>query len=405
MSRTDPTWITGVGAATSLGNSYAEIARRLLAGESGVRTIDHFDTSEHECRIAAFIHTLPCPDVFDQARFDAHSRLDQLGIWCCSAALADAGLWDQRKELRIGVVLGVGAEAAHHWEKQAAENGGEINDPARDAEPLINVVGRELALRGPAMTISTACASANHALGLARRWLRMGWADVCLAGGCDMGVTPMGMATFSNLRALSQRNDDPAGASRPFDRSRDGFVLAEGGAVFVLESAARARRRSARAYAELAGCGYSSDAHHIIIPRPDSGPVEKAIRAALADAGVMPTDIDYINAHATATPVGDVAESLAIQRVLGNAADRIPVSSTKSMTGHLLTGASAIEAIACMAALENQAVPPTINLDDVDPACALCHVPHVAQERQVKIAVSNAFGFGGSNSCVVFRAA
>jgi 3-oxoacyl-[acyl-carrier-protein] synthase II len=215
----------------------------------------------------------------------------------------------------------------------------------------------------------------------------------------------MSLAAFGNLRALSRRNADPRGASRPFDRGRDGFVLSEGGAVFVLERADDARRRGATAHAEVAGCGAASDAYHMVIPSPDPGPAVAAMRAALADAGIDPADVDYVNAHATSTPVGDVAEARVLAAVFGDGVRRVPVSSTKSMTGHLVTAAAAAEALACIAAMRHGCVPPTINLDDPDPECDLCHVPHTARPHQVRVAVSNSFGFGGSNTCLVLRAA
>jgi len=233
----------------------------------------------------------------------------------------------------------------------------------------------------------------------------MGWVDVCLAGACDMGVTPMSLACFGNLRALSRRNDEPGSASRPFDRDRDGFVLGEGGAVFVLEAETSARARGARAYAAVAGFGATSDAHHPVIPSPDPAPAVAAIRAALADARVGPGAIDYVNAHATGTPVGDALEANALRIVLGDAAPRVPVSSTKGMTGHLLTGAGAFECLACLAAIERGAVPPTVNLDAIGPDCAdLWHVAREARGQAVGVAVSNSLGFGGSNTCLVLKA-
>jgi 3-oxoacyl-[acyl-carrier-protein] synthase II len=251
--------------------------------------------------------------------------------------------------------------------------------------------------------VAAACASGNLALALARRWLELGWADVCLAGAGDMAVTPMSLATFGNLGALSRRNDDPASASRPFDRDRDGLVMGEGGAVFVLELAGRARRRDARAYAEVAGCGGSSDAFHMVIPNSDPGPSAAAMRAALADAAIEPAVVSYVNAHATSTPVGDCAEARALRSVFGESTAHVPVSATKSMTGHALSGAAAVDAVACLAALERQAVPPTVNLDQVDPECPLCHVAREAQPHRVRVVLSNSFGFGGSNTSVVFR--
>ena len=233
--------------------------------------------------------------------------------------------------------------------------------------------------------------------------MRHGLADVVLAGGCDLWLTPMALAGFGNLRVLSRRNDAPAAASRPFDRDRDGFVMGEGGAMLALEPAAAARRRSARAYADLAGCGATGDASHLVIPSPDPAPAVRAVRRAMADAGVAPDEVGYINAHGTATLVGDRTEAKIIHEVLGPATAAVPVSSTKSMTGHLLSAAAAVEALACLVALDRQAVPPTINLDHPDPECDLCHVPHVAQERPVRVVVSNSFGFGGCNNCVVLR--
>jgi 3-oxoacyl-[acyl-carrier-protein] synthase II len=220
-----------------------------------------------------------------------------------------------------------------------------------------------------------------------------------------MAVTPMSLAGFGNLRALSRRNGEPQAASRPFDKERDGFVMSEGGAVFVLERSADARKRGARARAEVAGFGASSDAHNMVIPSPDPGPAVVAMRQALADAEVSPDQDDYINAHATSTPVGDVAEARVLATVFGDDVGRVPISSTKSMTGHLLTAAAAVEALACVSAMARKAVPPTINLREIDPECAhLCHVANEARERDVRVTLSNSFGFGGSNTCLVLRA-
>jgi 3-oxoacyl-[acyl-carrier-protein] synthase II len=252
--------------------------------------------------------------------------------------------------------------------------------------------------------VAAACASGNYAIAQAKRWIELGWTDLCLAGGSDL-VTPMAAAGFGNLRALSRRTTDPAGASRPFDRDRDGFVLGEGGAVFVLESAERARRRGARVYAEVAGFGASSDASHMIIPSSDPQPAARAMRAALDDANLNPEEVDYINAHATSTPVGDAAETRSLKLAFGSHYAKPAISSTKSMTGHLLSGAAAVEAVACLAALDRQAVPPTINLEQIDPDCDLRHVPNMAREQKVRVALSNSFGFGGNNTCLILRKA
>ncbi|MBV9124214.1 MAG: beta-ketoacyl-[acyl-carrier-protein] synthase family protein [Planctomycetes bacterium] len=405
MSQRTAVWITGVGAVTPLGSTYEAIAQGFLAGRSVVRPVSSFDVSQHPSRIAGQIPQVPCPRGWDEASFARLDRMEQLVLCCCTNALQNAGYWERRQELRIGLVLGAGAEWLKVWEDDAFRGGTRIYEPERDTESLIHVAQRKLGLTGPAVSVSAACASGNYAIALARRWLEMGWVDLCLTGACDLGVTPLSLAGFGNLRALSRRNDQPEAASRPFDRGRDGFVMGEGGAVFLLEPAPLARKRSAHAYAEVAGCGASSDAFHMVIPSPHPEPAIAAMRQALADAQVDPGAVGYINAHATGTPVGDVAEARVLQAVFGATVHAVPVSSTKSITGHLLTAAAAVEALACLVALERHALPPTINLDDPDPECDLCHVPNQARPHKVRVAVSNSFGFGGSNTCLVLKAA
>jgi 3-oxoacyl-[acyl-carrier-protein] synthase II len=406
VSHASAVWITGVGAATPLGTTFADVADGLLAGRSGVRAVGHFDASEHPSQIAGQLPAaVPCPPGHDPAAFARLFPLERLVRWCCDAALRDAGWWERRNRVRVGLVLGTGAEWPIRWEADSLAGGREVYEAPGAVPPLVRRTANFFGLTGPALTVSAACASGNYALAQARHWLELGWVDVCLAGACDMAVTPMSLAGFGNLRALTRRNADPAGASRPFDRGRDGFVMGEGGAMFVLEPAASARARSARAYAAVAGFGASSDAHNMVIPSPDPGPATAAMRQALADAGVAPAAVDYVNAHATSTPVGDAAEARVLHAVFGEAARRVPVSSTKSMTGHLLTAAAAAEALACLAAMARGALPPTINLDDPDPECDLCHVANEARPAAVRVAVSNSFGFGGSNTCLVLRAA
>jgi 3-oxoacyl-[acyl-carrier-protein] synthase II len=366
--------------------------------------VSGFDVSQHPSQIAGQINKIPCPPGWDEADFAHLHRLEQAILWCCCAALRDGGWWERRQDVRFGLVLGLGAEWLTIWDSDLARGGRRLTSPQADVEPGVRVACRKLGLSGPAITVSAACASGNYALAQARRWLELGWVDVCLAGACDTGVTPLGLAGFGNLRALSRRNAEPKAASRPFDRGRDGFVLGEGGTMFVLEPATTARRRSAHGYAEVAGCGASSDAHNMVIPSPDPEPAMAAMRQALADACVEPDAIDYINAHATSTPVGDIAETRVLEAVLGESLRTVPVSSTKSMTGHCLTAAAAVEALACLIAMERNALPPTINLDDPDPECYLCHVPNQARPKQVRVAVSNSFGFGGSNTCLVLKA-
>jgi 3-oxoacyl-[acyl-carrier-protein] synthase II len=403
MKGNDAVWITGVGAATPVGNTYAEAADNLLAGNSGVRPLTTFSVADHVTKIAACLDPVGIAPGWDETAFQRLDSYDQMLHWCAAQALHDAGCWKQRTDIRIGLVLGLSAEWIRTWEVDFSEGGDLVRRPRPDDESQVERLRRTLGVTGPAVTTATACASGNYALALGRRWLQQGWVDLCLVGGFAGNLTPVALASFGNLGALSRRNNDPQAASRPFDRDRDGFVAGEGGALFVLEGAARARRRGAHAHAEFAGCGLSSDAFHPVIPSPDPAPMARAMRDALADAEVNPDDLDYLNAHATSTPVGDRAECRALQTVLGHSIHHVPVSSTKSMTGHLLGGAAAVEILACLAALERQAIPPTINLDEQDPECRLLHVPHQARPQRVRVVASNSFGFGGCNSCVVLK--
>jgi 3-oxoacyl-[acyl-carrier-protein] synthase II len=398
-------WITGVGTATPLGTSYREFADRLLAGHSGVTQVTRFDASEHPSQIAGQVAEIPCPPSLDPADTVGMNRTELLIRWCCEQALREAGWWERRHEARVGLVMGCGAEWLLMWEADALGGGRRLFHPALDVESVLARTRRNLGLRGPAVAVSAACASGNVALAQARQWLELGWVDVCLAGACDIAVTPMALAGFGNLRALSRRNAEPQAASRPFDRDRDGFVMGEGGAVFVLEGEPTARRRGARAYAAVAGYGASSDAHNMVIPSPDPEPAVAAVRQALADARTDPAEVNYINAHATSTPVGDVAEARVLAAVFGDSVRRVPVSSTKSMMGHLLTAAAAVEAMACLVAMDRGALPPTINLERPDPECKLCHVANEARPGRVRVTMSNSFGFGGSNTCLVLKAA
>jgi 3-oxoacyl-[acyl-carrier-protein] synthase II len=399
VSLSEPIWITGVGTANPIGHDFASTAEGLLAGRSGVRTIDRYPLANHPCRIAGLMDPVPVPPGWDKAEFRALEPLPQLVFWCVTSALVDAGLWPVPADRRVGLVLGIGAEWMFRWESASERGPGVI--PKQQS--IASAVQQRLGLTGPVTTVGAACASGNVALAQAQRWLRHGWADLVIAGGCDTMVTPLTLASFDNLRVLSRRACDPTAASRPFDRGRDGFVMGEGGALLVLEPEPAARGRSARPYAELAGTGGTSDAFHLIIPGQDPGPAIAAIRRALADAQADASEIDYVNAHATSTPAGDSGEARIICEVLGSAGDRVAVSSTKSMTGHLLSAAAAIEAVACLVALQRQAIPPTINLDEIDPECPLDHVANVSQERPVRLVMSNSFGFGGTNCCALFR--
>ncbi len=403
MSQRPAVWITGVGLTTSLGHRYDEFANNLLAGRSGIHRVERFNVEEHPSQIAGLAGDIRCPEGDDEQQFASLLRLEQMAHWCGRTALDHARL--DTHGLRVGLILGMGAEWMQMWEPDRQRGGLRLRDAVLDEESVVTMAQRRLGLRGPTLTISAACASGNWALAEARRWLQLGWADVCLAGAIDNGVSPLSMAGFGNLRALSRKNDAPQAASRPFEKNRDGMVLGDGGALFVLERETDARARHARGYAEVSGFGGTSDAHHLVIPCPEPAQGIAAMRLALRNAGVSPSELSYINAHATSTCVGDVGEARVLQAVLGNSVSDIPISSTKSMTGHLLSAAAAVEAAACLVALERQMLPPTINLDETDPDCAMLrHVPHHAISHPVSVAVSNSFGFGGNNTSLVLRA-
>ena len=395
--------ITGLGVVSPLGNSFADVAESLLAGRSGVREIAAAVGAREGRQFAAPVTSIPQPTAPGCDDFVSLGRLEQLCLAPAATAFADAAVAEVVRPQRIGIVLGIGAEQLKAWELDFLAGGKRVFEPHR-SETLVHTLARRLGIAGPAVAVAAACASSGYAMALGRTWLDAGQVDACLVGGCDI-LSPTAIAAFYNLRALSRRSDDPHKASRPFDRDRDGFVMAEGGAFFMLERRSEAARRGAKVYGELAGVGMSSDAHHMVTPCSDPTEAARAITLALADAGIEPADVDYVNAHAAGTPVGDAAEAGAIRLAFGTAADTIPVSSTKSMSGHLVSGAAAFEAVACLAAMQREAVPPTVNLDTVDPACTLDHVPHVARPHRVRVAASNSFGFGGANLCLVLRKA
>jgi len=398
----EPVVITGIGAVTPLGNSFEAIATNLLAGVSGVRRIDLPLFGPDHVQFAAPVDSIPFAAGVDHARQAGGGRFEEMFAAAVTAAIADghvAGIDPKR----IGLVAGIGAEQLKGWETDYASGGSHVLGPEIDP-PMVHRLARRAGIDGPASTVGAACASSGYAIAVARRWLELGWVDVCLAGGCDV-ITPSAIAAFHNLRALSRRSDDPCKASRPFDRDRDGFVMGEGGAFLVLERAGDAAARGVRCRAEVAGVGMSSDACHMVAPSADSLHASRAMVAAMSDARIDPEDVDYVNAHAAGTSVGDAAEAAAIRMALGERADRVPVSSTKSMSGHLVSGAAVFEAIACLVAMDRSAVPPTVNLDNPDEACRLDHVPLVARPHPVRVAISNSFGFGGANLCLALRAA
>jgi 3-oxoacyl-[acyl-carrier-protein] synthase II len=397
----DKVWITGIGTATPLGHSLDAIATNLLAGRSATRKVFDRQGDDLVPFVGAEVDRVPVPPCASGA-FAARTKLQQMALWSAAAALDDAQLLASRHDLRVGVVLGQGGEWYRQWLGDWTRQGDLIHHPERAHQPLVALVQEQLELAGPTASVGSACASANYAVALGRQWVRHGLVDICLAGSSEIAC-PITRANFHNLRALSRRVDEPQRASRPFDLDRDGFVMGEGAAVFVLESAASARSRSARPYAEVAGFGASSDASHMIIPSDDPEPAAAAMRGALIAARIEPHEVDYVNAHATSTTVGDRAEARALRLVFGSHTATTPVSATKSMTGHLVSAAAAVEAVVCIAAIQRQAIPPTINLDQPDPDCELCHVPHQAVEARVRVTLSNSFGFGGSNTSLVLR--
>lgn len=404
MKQADAVWITGVGCASSIGLDFASVADSLMAGRSGIARVTKFKPDAEGAQIASCVPDLPTPSGWDADDFRSRGSWDRLMLWCGVQALQDAGCWHDRNKLRIGMVVGIGAEWMQLWEPEIHQAGWQaVFHPELDDRGRVRALQSMLGLNGPCATVAAACASGNVAIGIARQWLRQGLVDLCIAGGCDRSVTPMSLVNFGRLGALSKRNDDPEHACRPFDRQRDGFILGEGGALMVMESAERAHRRDAQAYGEVAGYGGSSDAFNQVMPSTDPEPAAHAIRLALADARLNADDIDYINPHATSTPLGDIFETKALHSALGPAARTIPLSGTKSMTGHLVSAAAAIEAVACLAAIRRQTVPPTLNLDDIDPECDLCHVPHRARAHKIDAALSNSFGFGGSNTSLILR--
>ncbi len=402
--------VTGMGLVTPLGTGLEKTWKALCAGKSGIGRITRFDPADYPCQIAGEV-----PD-FDPAAFIEKKEIKKMdtfihyAVGASQMAVDDAGLKvTEENAERVGVYIGAGIgglPAIEHYHKILLEKGADRVSPFFIPMVIINLASGQVAIRlgarGPNSCAVTACATGNHCIGDAFRLIQRGDADVMLAGGAEATITPLAVAGFSAARALSRRNDDPTRASRPFDRDRDGFVLGEGAGVLVLEALETAWRRGARIYGEVVGYAMTSDAYHITAP-PEGG--EGAVRCmelAIKDAGVSKDEIGYINAHATST-IADKVETQAIKRVFGERAYRIPVSSTKSMTGHLLGAAGGVEAVFSVLAIHRGVVPPTINLEHPDPECDLDYVPERAREAMVKVVLSNSFGFGGVNACLLFK--
>ena len=404
-----------MGALTPLGLSVEEYWRGLVEGESGAATIESFDPEGLRVTFACELDGFDPEDHLPAKQARRVDQFSQYALVTADQAVADAGLdpdgMSQDEKDRIGVVYGTGIGGIKTFRDQAEEfiEGGEKRTSPFFIPTLIpDIAAGQIAMahgfRGPNHAMVSACATGNHNIGDAYRMIQRGDMDAALCGGTDACVTRLGIAGFASMRALSTRNDDPARASRPFDAHRDGFVMGEGAGALFIEDLERARARGATIYAEIEGIGMSADAHHLTAPDPEGGGVCLALNRVLDNAGLEPTDVDYINAHGTSTPLGDEAETKALKKVFDDHAYDLNVSSTKSMTGHLLGAAGAIEAIAAIQALRHDVVPPTINFEEADPACDLDYTFNEAEERPVSVALSNAFGFGGHNTSLALRA-
>lgn len=405
--------ITGIGVISPVGSDLTTFWKSLTEGRSGITRYENFDPVGQECLIAGEVKDFEPAKWFknpkDVRRTD---RFAQLAMAGARLALDDAGIDPEKTDRdRFGVIIGSGIGGLQSMENETRklfERGPMKISPFTIAMMISNMasglVSMEHGLTGPNMSIVTACATANNSIGEAWRIIKFGDADAFIAGGAEATITPLGMAGFSTMRALSLRNDAPEKASRPFDKDRDGFVMGEGAGIVILEELEHAKKRGATIYCELVGYGATADAYHMTAPRPEGEGASRCMQMAMKHAKVTPADVDYINAHGTSTPLGDICETKAIKDAFGEEAYKTPVSSTKSMTGHLLGAAGGVELAASALAIKHGVIPPTINLDNPDPECDLDYVPHTAREAKVKVALSNSFGFGGHNSCVVIRA-
>jgi len=403
--------ITGMGAITPLGNDVETFWRNVVAGRSGVGPITLFDASAMKTRIAAEVKGFDPEAWFGRKEARRMDRYAQFALAATQQALQDARLDPAHVDReRVGVILGTGiggigalVQGVETLMTRGPDRISPFMVPMMLADTAPGLIAIAYGFRGPNMAVVTACASGTNAIGEAMHLIRRGDADVVIAGGAEAAILPVAVAAFNVMGAISTRNEEPERASRPFDRTRDGFVMGEGAGILVLERLEHARARGARIYAEVVGYGTSADAYHITAPLENGEGAALAMRRALADAGLSPRDIDYINAHGTSTPLNDKSETQAIKAVFGEAAYDVPISSTKSMIGHLLGAAGAVEAIVCIRAITDGVIPPTINYEHPDPECDLDYVPNVARRRPVRTAMSNSFGFGGHNACVIFR--
>jgi len=405
--------VTGVGMVSPLGIGNTENWNALLAGESGVGPITRFDASRLACRIAAEVKNFDPSLYIEKKEIKKMDTFIHYAMGAAKFAMEDSGLpvTDENRE-RIAVVVGSGIGGLpliEDTQRKWVETGGnpKVISPFFITGLIVNEAAGNISIRygmkGPNLSTVTACTTGSHAVGEAYRKIQYGEADAAIAGGTEAVITPLAVGGFAVMRALSTRNDEPKRASRPWDRERDGFVIGEGAGLVILEEMEMAKKRGARIYAELAGYGLSGDAFHIAAPSEDGDGPARVMRNALEDAGIRPDEVDYINAHGTSTPAGDKVETLAIKMVFGEHARKLAVSSTKSMTGHLLGAAGGLETAICALAVHEGCMPPTINYENPDPECDLDYVPNVARKARIRYALSNSFGFGGTNGCLIFK--
>ena len=403
--------ITGLGSVTPIGNTTSAYWAGLCQGANGVAPITLFDASAHACRFAAEVKAFDPTGLIDPKEAKRWDRFCQFGVVAAKEALAQSGLLiSDANRQRIGVIIGSGVggllmmeSQAHVLKDKGPSRVSPFTVPMMIPNMATGLVAIALGAQGPSSAVATACAAGSNAIGDAFRLIQNGHADAMVCGGAESAITPLGVAGFASAKALSFRNNDPASASRPFDAERDGFVIGEGSGVLILESLSHAQARGAAILAEVVGYGSTCDAHHITSPTPGGAGGARAMALALLDAQLEAEQVDYVNANGTSTPANDSNETAAIKTALGPRARQIPVSSTKSMTGHLLGGSGGIEAVAAVLAIGNGVVPPTINYQNPDPACDLDVVPNQAREQIINTALSNSFGFGGHNVCLAFR--
>lgn len=403
--------VTGLGAITPIGNTLAEYWEGLLSGRNGIGPITLFDASRHDCRIAGEVKGFSPHDFMDRKDAKRMDRFAQFGVAASKQAIADGQfVINELNAEQVGVIIGTGVGGLKVLEDQqevyltkGPSRCSPFMIPTMIANMAAGLTAIHIGAKGPNSCTVTACASGANAVGDALRLIQGGYAQAMICGGTEAAVTPLALAGFAASKALSTRNDDPAHASRPFDRDRNGFVMGEGAGILLLEELEHALSRGARIYAEIVGYGMTCDAYHMTAPVPGGEGAARAMQMAMKDGGITPEQVSYINAHGTSTPANDVTETKAIKKALGEAAYKVAISSTKSMTGHLLGGSGGIEAVAAVMAIANDQLPPTINLENPDPECDLDYVPNQSRAQKVDVVLSNSFGFGGHNVTLAFK--